>query len=451
MSSKSTTRGQRRGRTTAGAALPLVVFSVLVVAAFLALTVNVMRNALAVRKLQFAAEAAATHALSLSTDAIGNYTPGGAESRALTALTASGGDAASAWNSAPIGPVDYKSGPYNAGVAFGNENVQVTRNPADDSEMWLRITARRQGADALRMSFLPMILAINLRDGEALPGNAYQVEPWRTTEVIGQPASRIGAGAPRTDATAGRAAELAGHAVFPLGITLREFQLLANPAEARTRYIVDMQASNSPTFSQPAANGHLKGYFVNVTATGGANYYGDGSGNLSVDQLMANLRYFRVAADNTETPPAAIERGGRLAWFDQADASVASRKAQIISALRQLPLPRHYLMPILRNDPQVGTRNEVVGFGRLRVAQAVNASGTDFEILVDVADSVPVRNASSATGMAAVPPFVGTLLPEPVVPFRMRRNIGASDAIEIRSRGIALAPAVSARQFRVSP
>jgi hypothetical protein len=438
-------------RTKRGAITPLVAFCVLVIAAFLALSIDIMRNALAVRKLQFAAEAAALHALSTCTDESGNYNPGDAETRVRTALQTSGGEPASAFNSAPIGPVHWKDAPYNSGVTFGSADVILARNPADNNELWVQITAARRGNDALRMAFLPMVLAMNARDGEQLPPNAYQVEPWRTSEVVGQPASRIGEGAPRAAAGAGgRAREFAGHAVFPLGITWREFQLLAAPSATRTRYAVDLQASASPSFNQPAMDGHLRGYFVNVTADGGADYYGSGSGSLAVEQLLSNLRYFRGTVGSDETPPAAVERGSRLAWFDQADASVAQRKPQIMAVLRQIPL-RNYVMPILQNDPQVGVRNAVVGFARLRLAQTINSTGSDIEILIDVAESVPVRNASSATGMASVPPLSLTQLPAPVAPFGARPDLGASDALAPRPRSVALAPALSARQFRVTP
>lgn len=436
----STGRSAPRQRSQSGAILPFLIFCVLVIAAFLALAIDIMRNVKAVNGLSFAAESAALHAFSLSTDSNGNYTPVDAENRMRLALQTSGGNSDTAWNRALRGPADDRSAPCNSGVTFALGDGRFVTNPADNSEVWLQVTARRQGADALRMMFLPMLLAMNALNGEQLPQHVYRVEPWRTCEVIAQPASRIGAGAPRTGG-GGRSVELAGHAVVPIGITLREFQLLSAPTETRARYQVDLQASALPLFGQPAAAGHLKGYFVNVTATGGSNYYGDGSGSLALDQLIGNLNYFGIG---TAIAPAVVERGGRLAWFDQSDPAVQQRKPQILAALQHLPA-RPYIFPVLRSDPQVGVRNEVVGFARLRLVQAVNATATDYNIVVDVAESVPVRNASSATGTASVPPLTATVLPAPVAPFLPRRLTSGADALEVRMRGVAMAPAISPR------
>lgn len=432
-------------RNQSGAIMPFLVFCVLIIAAFLALSVDIMRNVKAVNNLSFAAESAALHAYSLFTDSNGSYTAADADARMRSALQTSGGAADSAWNTAPSGPADYTIGPFNSGVTFAGGDARLVTNPADNSEVWLQVTARRQGADALRMMFLPMVLAMNASGGENLPQNAYQVEPWRTCEVVGQPASRIGPGAPH--GTSGRAAELSNHAVLPIGITLREFQLLASPSETRTRYQVDMQASASPAFGQPADAGHLRGYFVNITADGSSDYYGAGTGNRAIDQLIGTLDYFGTSSN--AVLPAAIERGGRLAWYDQSDVSVQQRKQQILAALQRLPA-RTYTFPVLRNDPQIGARNEVVGFARLRLVQAVNTAATDYNLVVDVADSVPVRNASSATGTASIPPLTQAALPAPVAPFLPRQMIVDSNALEIRPRAVALAPAVSPRLFNVS-
>jgi len=64
-----------------------------------------------------------------------------------------------------------------------------------------------------------------------------------------------------------------------------------------------------------------------------------------------------------------------------------------------------------------------------------------------VPDSVALRNASFANGLAAVPPRSLTLLPAPVSPFITRKFAG--DALDARPRSIVMAPSLSPRAVQV--
>ncbi len=437
-------RGSFRRR---GSVAPFVAFSLLLVVAYVGFSTDVMRNFLCVRKLQFAADSAACYAYSCACNADGSYAPDQAKANMSAALAQCGSLDSQPWNSAPSGPSDRQSA-WESGVCFSGADISFVNNPNPDdrSELFLDVTARREGDDALRQFFLPAIYALNSLSG--VPAGADLAKPYRQSEAVGQPASRIGQGPPpgRNDA---RALALSGFAVLPLAISNVQFETAAYPGQTRTTYVVDLFDSKSPQLLQPALPGHFKGCFVNVASRGGgAGYYGDAQGNLAIDQLIGLVKYFSPSADASAVPPAAVERGSKLSAFDPADPVFLTRKAGFLSALRQMPSGRYFIVPVLSGDPSFSSLNEVVGFARLRLLQILNQGGTELSPVFEIGESVPVKNACHANGVAALAPAsVGTPMPAPVRPFVDRSTDTVSNFLSTRPRGVVLAPALSPRRL----
>jgi len=328
-------------------------------------------------------------------------------------------------------------------VQFASGDITFPGNPADGTEFFLRVRAVRDGSDALRLVFLPLIYAYNAMLGLPMPPGIETASPCRVAEVIAQPATRIGRGAPRDAASGTRAAEVAGFATFPIAISNQQFVTAADPAGAINTYTIDLPQSNQAM--PPLQPGHMRGCFVNVTYAGGADYYGTGQGNLAIDQLNHSLQYFHNGFVAQAIPPAVVERGSRLFAFDPADPVFQSRRGDVLAQARLIPAGSYCIVPVIRNDPSFSQTNEVVGFARLRLRSLTDPAGTAFNISFDITESVPVRNASFANGVAAVPTFGSNVLPPPVPPFIERRHLPQSDGIEPRSRSIVMAPALSPR------
>ncbi len=436
---------EAHSRRPTGSVLPLVTGAMLVFIAYLAFAVDVMRGAVTVRKLQFAAQSAALHAMSYAVNADGAYDSASARAD-ITArvLEAGDGGGADGYNDAPTGPVPGE--PWRSVVSFLASDVSFINNPnaADSDELFLRVAATREGGDALRLFFLPAVFAANTFAGGSLPDGFDSFAARRVAEVIGQPAARIGAGAPRGAAPGTKAAALAGFACLPLAVSNAQFASLSSPAEIRATYTVDLVSGNSPPPS--AAAGHLRGCFVNVAASGGGlSYYGDGQGTVAVDELKRTLGYFAVSPPAGALAPGVVERGSELSAFDPADPDFVAAKAGIVAALAQLPAGRHYIVPVVADDPNFALRQKVVGFARFLINKTVNAAADDCEIELTVAESVPVRNASATRGQRAVPSLTGALLPAPVAPFKDRTVMPDGQSVERRPRSVVLAPAISPR------
>ncbi len=434
-------------RSKSGAVLPIVVVATLLLVAYLAFSVDVTRNILAVQKLQFAAESAGLDALAKVTNSNGQYTIADGLSNAQIAVASSHGSAP--WNSAPVGPAD-QQGPYNSGVTINSSDVASGSNPADPSEPVLRVTARRDGAQALKFFFLPAIFAMDLMNGGAVPADAASASPYRTIEVIGAPASRVGAGAPRTAALP---SSLAGWAVLPLAISYSQFGNASSPSETRLNYDLDLLDSTSP-YQANAQPNRIRAAFVNVVHEGaGSGYYGSGQGNVAINQLVSTVKYFSNAVDVTAVPPGVVERGSRLALFDCGDATFRSRRTELALAVQTMPTSRKYIIPVISGDPIVGQQATVIGFAYLRMPQTVRnnpgqGNSNPFIFQVEFGDSLPARNATSGT-MAAVPNISDTLLPAPVAggPFANRTMDLQANSLSRRFRGVCMAPVTSARSL----
>lgn len=428
-----------------GSVLPLVGFSLMIIVAFIGLTVDVMRNVMAVRQLQFAAQSAALYAYAFATNSDGSYSVDGAKANILAKVKAAGGEGSSSpWNKAMAGPIA-SNNQWQSDVSFSDSTVSFVNNPNpdDNSEIFLQVSARRDGNDALNMLFLPAIYKANALLEQAVPESVWQAKPFRTAEVIGQPATRIGAGVPKAAEGQSQASDLSGFATLPLAISNQEFAQAANPKEISTSYIVDLVFDAS---GEQAIPGHLRGAFVNVAATGDSTkYYGTAQGDVAIDQLIQLCNYF-VPAENTNVlPPGVVERGSKLQAYDPQDSIFLSRKQELINRMAQLPLNRFYIVPVVANDPKYTEDNQVVGFARLRLVQAVNSDGSDFALGFELAESVPVRNASFANGLASIPYVQGTIIPPSVSPFDERTVLADQSSVSTRPRAVVLAPALSPR------
>src|SRR5579883_1354344 len=125
-----------RAANARGSVLPLVAFALLIIVACLGFSIDVMRNFLAVRKLQFAADAASLYGCSRATNADGSYSIASAKANMASAVLEAGGSRGGAWNFAPAGPANYKAPQnitlnrlWNTGVTFSESDVAFVSNP----------------------------------------------------------------------------------------------------------------------------------------------------------------------------------------------------------------------------------------------------------------------------------------------------------------------------------
>jgi hypothetical protein len=109
---------------------------------------------------------------------------------------------------------------------------------------------------------------------------------------------------------------------------------------------------------------------------------------------------------------------------------------------------RFYILPVLASDPVAGQRSTVVGFALLQLRTVSDPAQTNFALTFDVGESLPARNATSAT-QAFVPAISGNQLPPalPNGPFANRVLDAASNSLSRRYRGVCMAPVTSARSL----
>ncbi len=171
--------------------MPFVVFTLIVSMAFLGMAVDVMRTVHAASAIQYASQASALYSYQYAFNPNGSLKSGRFEDNVLQELQVAGGASGAPWNLAPSGP----NGPANqTAVEFDASDVTVLKNPNDAGDYFLQVRARRDGTNGLTMYFLPAIFAFNSLLGLPVPSNLRQANPFRTTEVVVQPARRVGAG-----------------------------------------------------------------------------------------------------------------------------------------------------------------------------------------------------------------------------------------------------------------
>ncbi len=421
---------------TKGSVTPFLVMSVFLLLVTMGISTDLMRDFETTNQLEFAAQTAALYALSLTTNSDGSYSFNNAQTNIQNAILNASGFA---WNLAQFGP---QNNVWSKAVTFSTNDIQFANNPLDQNEFFVQLTGSRRGADALQQFFLPLAY-VNFSSA-SLP--LTKVSPAKVVEVFGQPASRIGAGVPAASQSNTRAQDFIGFATLPFAISNQQFANIASPSQISTTYIIDLVSSSSTGAAQP---GHIKGCFVNVSGTGSSsgNYYGNAQGPQAINQLISLLAYF--TSGNGSVLPTNVERGSLLGAFDPATFT-ATQQTSISQAVSQLP-NRFYIIPVLANDPNfAGNNNTVIGFARFKLDSVNTVGSTITSLTMDIGESIPVRNASSATGFYTVSNSSNTPMPAPVYPFLPRQYDTASNGITIRQRGVILAPALSPRQITPS-
>lgn len=426
-----------------GAVMPFVAMLVILMLGTLGFSLDVMRDFETVCQLQFAAQTAALFGLSLSTNTDGSYSTANAQSNILAALSAV---SAANWNTAQCGPVN---GIWTKPVTFAQADISFPTNPLDPSEFFVDVTANRQGNDALQQFFIPLLYTTLARIG--VPISVQTMSTAQTIEVLGQPASLVGAGAPLgtpvgTAAANLAAANLVGFASFPIAISNAQFVTIANPSQTSRSYTIDLVSS---TYNGVTSASHIKGCLVNVGTFGSSlNYYGSGQGTLALNQLEGLFNYFIGIRSANTIAPALVEQGSQLNAFDPADPAFVDNLSGITQVLKNPNLlNKYYIFPVLASDPSFTTTNAVVGFAWFQLNQVnlTAGSGTPISLSVTIQQSVPVRNASSVTGLSTIPTALGTVMPPAVYPFTPRTWDSSSNGVSTRPRGVVLAPAISPR------
>ncbi len=443
---RQNTKAYAISRST-GSVMPFVAVSMIFLLGTVGIASELTRIFETVRQLNFAAQSAGLYGCSLAVNSNGTYSVSGAQANIQNAVLTTG---TAAWNQAQCGPTGNIFGTtgsntaWSEAVSFAAADIQFVNNPLDASEFFTQVTARRQGGDALQTFFLPLLWLYSNPIGTKLPSGEFTAGTYQTAEILGQPASRVGAGGALTTSTSSSSATWA---VLPIAISNQEFAAIANPSQTNTTYNIDLVSPNTT-----ASSGDIAGCLVNVAAgTGtGSAYYGNGTGNTAINQLIGLLNYFAGNAGQS-VAPAMVEAGSQLNAFDPTDPGFVSQQSQVTKALTNPNLPnKFYIMPVLAADPVFGSTNTVIGFARLNLDRVNVTGNTVNSITVDIGESVPIYNTSCVGGLSAIPGNTSNLLPAPVAPFLPRQYDPTTGGVTARPRGIILAPALSPRQITFS-
>jgi len=413
----------------------------LLLVAYLAYAVDLTRTFLTVQQIDFAAESAATDAFANLLNQNGTV-PGdrGLANCQNRVSTTHGG---SPWNSAPSGPTQIQ-GNYVSGVTIDASDVVYASNPSDAGEPMLQVTARRSGNDALRFFFMPAIWSMSaLTGGGAAPAEASTAPSYRTVEVMGAPATRIGKGASHFATTS---SPLAGWAVLPLVISNNQFQSLATGGNSGTEYRIQLLDQTKPYQADPTM---IRGAFANVIRDAGAAanpYYGP-AGAGGMNDLVGAWWYFAASADSRELQPAAVERNSSmLKVFNCGDPSFTADKTRVLQAIQNASTNRVYIVPVVSSDPTPGASLQVIGFALLNFTRFYNTTTSDFDLRCKLSESLPARNAT-ASMLRAIPTVDGTSLPAPQSVFVNRTYDSANQSFSARRLGVCMAPVVSPRSM----
>ena len=421
--SRLTSQQKRRSR---GSVMPFVAVSVVFFLSMLGVAVDMMADFQAVNQLEYAAQTAALYGLSLATAPDSTYLVQSSQTRVQNAVL----NNTALWNTAASGPKNQQ-----ATVGFAAGDVQFVPNPLEAAsgtqEYFLDITARRTGQNALVQFFLPLLYVGFSQP--TVPAGVSTMSPFRTVEVIGQPASRVGAGAPLNSPANSRAADLVGFAAFPFALNYTQFQLYSHAGQKSQALTVDLVSA----FTGTALPNHMQAAFVDVSPNlGSVTGYG---GAQSATTLQNLLQYFG-GNQAQNIAPAAVERGGVLKMFSLQNVAQAQVVQALTAALAFKGTTFNYSLPVLQG-------NTIVGFARasLTAVKNANAPGT-ITMTVTLGDSLPCRNASSALGYSANPSTLGVLMPPPLAgsPF-LPRTVDGNNNLSLRPTGVVLAPALSPR------
>ena len=325
--------------------MPLVAVALLAFFGFLAFTMDSMRDVTAVQQLEHAARAAAIHAYSYATSSDGTYDPSSAIANMQSALTETSQPVA--WNVAPAGAFG------SAPVEFTSGDLRIVTNPADSHEQFIQVLSRRTGSQGLTQFLTP---GFDRLTNSNQRNNPETLDLIRIVEVIGEPASRIGAGIDPSCATWVKVREASHFVVLPLGISYNQFKPASGPGNPTTSFVIDLVSSGNSPHSSPVP-GHIRACFVNVVKSPvyGA-YYGTSQDTGVSNQLIDSWKYFSTACDSSALPPACVERGSVLSCFDPNAQSFRNSKQRLINCLKTVPANSYYIVPVLSSDPVPGAQ-----------------------------------------------------------------------------------------------
>lgn len=441
-------------RRSRGSVIPLLAVSLVVLLAIVGICVDLMRDVQTSQQLKFASQTAALYGLSLAANSNGSYSLAAAQANIANAIQTVG--IAQGWNQAQVGPFNNI---WSLPVTFGPANIQFVPNPnqLDANDFFVQLSAQSVGQNALTQFFLPVLYMTWPSGGTTQ--SLQTVGLTKIVEVLGQPASRVGAAAP--PGSQGPSANFLGFGVFPVAISNRQFAAMALSGQPNTplQVTIDFVSSVSTELTGAAPAGHVKGCFVDVAPSGNSgSFYGTATSLADFDQLQSLLSYFGTVTGQPAVPPTAVERGSTLAAYDPA--SAAFNMTQIVQPLNNFAQsnPNNcYMLPVLVNDPSFVTAggqpaNVVAGFALVRLNSVASVNGTIYATIT-LQPSVPMRNASCANGLSTtgIPGSPATLMPAPVAPFLPRQVDVASGGITARPIGVVFAPAVSPRQIVFPP
>lgn len=455
--------------------MPLVVFSLLLLFAFMALSIDVMRQFYSIERLRYAARAAALDILPFAClDGAGNpdnvavCNPTG-DMQANTsvnlnmALARDGGpNAAGAQvNTAPAGSAVDSSRPADQPVLIDSADIRSAAATDDEltdkSELVLRVMARRNGGDALQMAFMPVLFAVT---GGAVPPEARRRDQAGLAEVIGQPATRIGAAVPEGATAVRNQAIYRGRlATFPVGLEYADF-VGALPAAAAAPPVVSVRVVDPGAASPPSSGTTLlRGYFLNDSAGSNVSgYYSDARTPPRFDELIGLLRYFDRSAGppvpQAVRYPRAVESGVSLDCFNSTITSFNNNDLRsVVSSLASTALNRCFILPVVEHAAgQPSSQISVRGFSWLKLRGVSELSPGVWNFAFEINESMPLLNCSCTGGMRSIPAVSGQRMAAPPTngPFHMRRLLSGGNILEPRSRGVVLAPAVSPRVVRAA-
>jgi hypothetical protein len=441
-----------------------VAFSLLVIFAFLAFTVDVMRGFLQAGQLHFAARSAALDLLPFACldangqiqndpicSASGAFTSS-AMSNLTQALNRANGSTGDVWNTA-TGNSGSGDKNWMQGVTFSADDLisgAAVGSVQDKQDPLLELQVNRSGENGLQLFFMPLVFAFNSSMGIPVPQSASSADQSHLVEVAAQPATRIGAAAP-LDASSSKAQAMATArcAGFPLAINYDDFKR-ASKASGSSPFSCTAHLS-APQAAQGSSSSDLRGYFVNLSSGTQVNsFYNDAQNPARVNDLIGTLLYFDGSASQpvsaTLKLPAAIEQGVQLDRFAPSVVKASSDAAIVIS---QLALNKCYILPVVQEAVSPATQCQVVGFALLRLnGVTASSSGWDFNFVLG--ESLPVLNAS-CSGLQTIPLFTGSKLASIYdaqnSPFRLRSYDIENNVIAPRPRGVVMAPVVSPRRI----
>jgi hypothetical protein len=415
----------------------------------LAVSVDVMRTIHCASILQNSAQSAALFALRGAFTDDGELKPGPVENNIAQALSEVNGSTGSAWFAAPAGPSDDGSLAQTP-VSFEPQDMSVSANgnTGNSGDLLLTLKARRDGADGLKLKFLPFIYGFNSMLGQPIPQGIDKANPYRVAEVCLQPATRIGAG---NDGSSGLVrsnfANPQSCAAFPIALSNIQWQTAAQPSQTNLIYTIKIAGSKSGT-STTSAN-EISGCFVNLTKSGNSDYYGAAAGSLAVSQLYENLAAF--SNESPASPSAAVEKDSRVSAFDSNSQEFTSRAQQIAARLNKtasLQPGRFYILPVLAQNPLVNQKNRVMGFSRMRLIRATfDATDNSISLQMEIGQSRPMANASIGTRLAAIPATNGATIQPSDSTLNFAPRSFTQGGLAAMPRGMVMAPALSPRSI----